>query len=128
MRGEVALAVRGLLLRKYGKASNESILKMKDNWTESWKKYDQNVAEVKKMITEDDPVGLALLSKVEASGNDARQLTAKAIEMALAGKVDEASAFMFSSAYPSVQLWIKDNQEFIKHNEERTALPLQRSK
>jgi methyl-accepting chemotaxis protein len=118
---EVALAVRGTLMLKYDKASNEKILRMKDNWAEKWNAFDQNVANVKKMIGEEDAAGFTLLGKVEASGNAARQLTAKAIEMALSGKVDDATTFVFSKAYPSVQLWIKDNQDFIKHNEERTA-------
>lgn len=118
---EVALAVRGTLMLKYDKASGEKILKMKDNWAEKWDIYDQNVANIKKLIGTEDADGLTLLGKVEASGDTARQLTAKAIEMTLSGKADDATAFVFSKAYPSVQLWIKVNQDFIKHNEERTA-------
>lgn len=118
---EIALAVRGTLLLKYNNESSENIQKMRDGWAENWNKYYQNIAEVKKLIVEVDTIGFNLLGKVEVSGDSARQLTAKAIEIAVAGKLSDATDFVFSRAYPSVKQWINDNQDFIKHNEDRTA-------
>jgi len=46
----------------------------------------------------------------------------KAIEMALEGNVNDATNFVFSTAYPSVQRWIKNNQTFILHSEEHTEI------
>jgi methyl-accepting chemotaxis protein len=118
---EIALAVRGTLLLKYNNESSENFQRMRDGWSENWNKYYQNIAEVKKLIEEVDTIGFNLLGKVEASGDSARQLTAKAIELAVASKLSAATDFVFSRAYPSVKLWINDNQDFIKHNEDRTA-------
>ena len=118
---EVALAVRGILLLKYNKESSENIQKMKDEWAEKWRIYYQNIAEVKKLIIQEDTTGSVLLGKIEAAADSARSLTAKAIDLAVAGKVKDATDFVFGTAYPSVKRWIQYNQDFIKHNEERTA-------
>ena len=118
---EVALAVRGTLLWKYRNESKENLLKMKDDWADKWNKYHQNMAETKKMIIAQDSVGLFLVGIAEAVADTAQQLTAKAIDMAINGKINDANDFVFGTAYPCIKRWVKSNQDFILHNEERTA-------
>jgi methyl-accepting chemotaxis protein len=119
---EVALSIRGLLLRKYSNQSEASINEMRDKWADNWNAYDQNIAEVKKLIFKECPIGQQLFLKIQASSDTARELTAKAIEMAMAGNLYEATHFVFSTAYPSVKRWIKNNQDFILHSEEHTEI------
>jgi methyl-accepting chemotaxis protein len=119
----VALSVRGILMLKYAGESGDKIQKMKDEWTELWRLYHQDVADVKKLINNgEDTTGSVLLDKIEVAADSARLLTAKAIDMAVAGKVKDATDFVFGTAYPSVKRWIGHNDDFIAHNEERTAL------
>jgi methyl-accepting chemotaxis protein len=119
---EVALAVRGTLLMKYNNESNVNIQKMRDGWTENWIEYHKNISKIKKFITESDTSSFSILNKIEADGDSAQQLTAKAIEMALAGNIHEATTFIFTRAYPSVKQLIQTANDLIKHEDERTLL------
>jgi methyl-accepting chemotaxis protein len=118
---EIALAVRGTMMLKYAGESGKKIQKMRNEWAEWWRIYYQNVAEVKKLIIQEDTTGHVLLSKIVAAADSARSLTAKAIDLAAAGKVKDATDFVFSTAYPSVERWIQHNQDFVKYNENRAA-------
>jgi methyl-accepting chemotaxis protein len=119
---EVALSVRGLLMLKYSNQPEASINKMKDNWADKWKAFDLNKAEVEKSIMDECPVGQHLFMNIQASSDTAQQLTAKAIEMTTTGNVNEATRFVFSTAYPSVLRWIKNNNDFILHNKEHAKI------
>ena len=119
---EVALSVRGTLLLKYKNESNENVQKMKNNYAERWSVYDQNIAQMKTMMNKECAVGHQLFAKIETSADSARQLTTQAIEMAMTGKLDDATKFVFTTAYPSVQRWIQNNQNFILHSEEHVKL------
>jgi methyl-accepting chemotaxis protein len=119
---EVALAVRGTLLMKYNNESNGNIQKMKDGWTESWRKYHKNIAEIKKLITENDTSSFSHLNRIEALGDSAQLQTAKAIELALTGNIHEATAFVFTKAYPTVKQWIQGANDLIRHEDEITLL------
>jgi methyl-accepting chemotaxis protein len=119
---EVALSVRGLIILKYADESGDKIQKMKDDWTERWRLYHQNVAEVKKLIMMKDTTGFVLLCKIEVAADSAHLLTTKAIDLALAGNIKDATNFVFSTAYPAVTRWIQHNQDFIEHSEKRTEL------
>jgi methyl-accepting chemotaxis protein len=119
---EVALSVRGLLMRKSSNRPEASINEMRDEYDDKWRNYDQNNAEIKKLILNEDLIGQQLFLELQASADTARQLTAKAIEMAMAGDVNEATDFVFSTDYPSVKRWIKHNHDFILHNEEQSEI------
>lgn len=118
---ETALAVRGILVLKYSNESSESTQKMKDGLSENRRIYSQNITKIKELIVKDEIKGVDLLGEIESAGDRARQLQDKAIELALAGKIHDATNLVFGEAYPAVKQWIKDNQDFIIYNEERTA-------
>ncbi len=118
---ETAINVRNIVMSKESKQSNDYIKRMRDELEENRKAYKQNFAKVKTRIVDEDTVGLSLIDKVEASGETAFKLQDKVVETALAGKTHEAFDMIFGVAYPSVRQWIKDNNDFIKHNEDRTT-------
>jgi len=91
-------------------------------WTENWNNYHKNLAEIKKLITENDSSGFILLNKITVSADSAHQLTEEAIDMAFKGNTQAATIFVFSRAYPSVKQFIKDSHTLIKHVEARTLL------
>jgi methyl-accepting chemotaxis protein len=119
---DVALSVRGFLLRKYSNSPEEQIQKMRDEYKAKWLAFDQNIEKVEKLMVQECPVGHQLFLNIQVSGDTARQLTTKAIEMALTNKVKDATSFVFSTAYPSVQRWMRNNQAFILHSEEHKRI------
>jgi methyl-accepting chemotaxis protein len=119
---ETAIAVRSLLLAKYRTESSESIQKIRDGIAENRRTYNEAVVKVKKLIAKEDTKGFDLLSKVEASGDAARQLQDKVIELAVAGKHGDGHVLMVREAYPAVKQWIKNAEDFIHYNEERNAM------
>jgi methyl-accepting chemotaxis protein len=118
---EVALSVRGTLLMKYDNEPNENIQKMRDGWTENFREYHSNIAKIKNIIEGSD-TSISFINKIEATGDTAQQFTAKAIEMALTGKLNEATTYVFSTAYPSVKRWIQNANDLIRNEDRRTLL------
>jgi methyl-accepting chemotaxis protein len=119
---EVALAVRGTLLMKYKNESNENVQKMKDGWTESWRNYHNDITKIKELFPKNETIGLNLLNKIETYADTAQRLTAKAIEIANTGNTNDATAFVFTKAYPSVLEWITALNNLIKYEEKYTLL------
>ncbi|MFH0921372.1 MAG: methyl-accepting chemotaxis protein [Fibrobacterota bacterium] len=117
---ETAINIRTFLLMKYSNESNENSQRLRDGLSENRRMYEKSITEIKELILKDDIKGFDLLGKIEASGDSASQIQDKVIELALAGKVHDATGTMLSIGYPTVKQWIKDNQDFIKHNEERS--------
>lgn len=119
---EVALAVRGTLLLKYKNESTANIQKMSEGWNESWRKYHIQIDQIKKIITKEDTERLRIINKIEAVGDSAQQRTAKAIEMALTGNINKATAFVFTTAYPTVKRWIQAANELIDYEKESISI------
>ncbi|KAF0142550.1 MAG: Uncharacterized protein FD122_507 [Stygiobacter sp.] len=122
---EIALAVRGTLLLKYNNESNANLQKMKDSWTDSWKNYHKNLAEIKKLITGNDSTGLMLLNKITLTADSAQQRTGEAIDMAFKGNTRVATVYVFTKAYPTVKRLINNSSTLIKHVEGQTLLRFQ---
>lgn len=118
---ETALAVRDIQLLKYRKESSEQIQKIRDMLSENREIYKQRLAEIKELTLEDDKKGHYLLGKIDDSGESARKLQDKVIELALTDKLNDATGFMLSKAYPTVRQWIKDCNYLIIYNEERNT-------
>lgn len=118
---ETAVTVRSIVMANVINMSDVDIQRFRDGLVENRKSYSQNIANVRKLISGEDTEGFNLINQVEASGENARNYQDKVIETALAGKTGEATNSIFGTAYPSVKQWIKDSQDFIKHNEQRIA-------
>ena len=119
---ESAVMIRTILLGKYKSDSAGNIQKYIGHLSEIRKAYADSVVAIRKLIPENDIDGLALINKLEASSVTAQQLQDQVIELALAGKPAEGTDLMFGKAYPAVSNWIKEAEEFIRQNEERSAL------
>ncbi|MCX6984563.1 MAG: MCP four helix bundle domain-containing protein [Lentisphaerae bacterium] len=119
---EMAVTVRGILLAKYNNESDKRIQERTGNCAELMRTYAGDVAAIKKLIPEDDTKGYDMLREIEDSGTASRILQEQAIELAVSGKLAEASSLITVKAYPSVKQWISQIDNFIRHNEELTAL------
>lgn len=119
---EMAISVRGILLAKYNNESDKRVQEMIGNCTALMRTYAEDIVAIKKLIPEDDAKGRGMLVDIEASGTAARALEEQAIELAVAGKLAEASSLITVKAYPAVKQWISRADEFVRHNEELTEL------
>jgi methyl-accepting chemotaxis protein len=118
---EVALSVRGLMMYRLSNQPTRKIMQMKSQYNENWKVFNQKMIEIDKIIQTECEVGNKIFSDIRAIGDTAQRLTTHAIDMALTGNAIDASNYVFSTAYPSVQRWITNIQDFIIHSEEHTA-------
>ena len=95
---------------------------MKDKWTESWKNYHNNMAKFKELFPENEAIRINLLTKIETYADSAEQRSGKALEIAGEGNIDEATGFVFTTAYPTVLQWIQTTQDLVKHENEITLI------
>jgi len=119
---ETAINIRGILLLKYNGESNEKMQKVVDYIIEVRERYSGNVTRLKELFQQQGQGESVHLIKAVASGDTARQMQDKLIELSMAGKLNDANAFMVSQAYPTVQQWIIDIDELIKSENEHTLL------
>src|SRR4030043_578342 len=119
---ETAIDIRNVMLAKYKNEASESIQKIRGDLAEHRRTYNEGVAKVKELIPKDDTKGFDLLSKVVALGDAARQLQDQVIELAVAGKHVDGHNLMVREAYPTVNRWIKETDDFIRYNEERNKM------
>jgi signal transduction histidine kinase/DNA-binding response OmpR family regulator/HAMP domain-containing protein len=119
---ESAVMIRTILLGKYRSDSADNMKKYIVHLSEIRKEYADSVVAIKKLIPENDVDGLVLINKLDVSRVTAEQLQDQVIELALAGKHVEGADLMFGKAYPAVSQWITEAGNFIRYNQERTAL------
>jgi len=119
---ETAITVRGLLLAKYKNESRESIQKVREELAEHRRCYNDDILKLKKLISKDNTKELDSLNKVDASGDAARQLQDRVVELAVAGKHRAGHDLMVKEAYPFVKRWIKEIDDLIHYENERTLL------
>lgn len=84
--------------------------------------YDENLRKVEELTPKDDTKALGIISKIKASRDTSRQLNNTLLDLAGAGKHDEALDLMIKGATPAVRQWIEQTEELIKHSEERIAM------
>lgn len=84
--------------------------------------YDENLRKAEELTPKDDPKAFDIISKIKASRDTSRQLNNTLLDLAGAGKHDEAFALMIKEAGPAVRQWIEQTEELIKHGEERIAM------
>ena len=117
-----SIVIRRLMLSKYGNESSESIKNSIDEITKLRKEYIESAAKIKEILSKEDTIQLDLLKKLEESATAARQLQDKAIELAMVGKLKEASNFLRGKTYPAMNRWIDEVDNLIQHNKKRTLL------
>ncbi len=123
---ESAVLVRGTLLMIYSKQPikriEDNMVKYRNNRIE----YNENAEKMKSLFEKNDYESINMFKKVEESGRIAQENKEKVIQLALSGKVDDATKLLFGTAYPSVQQSIKDLKEQIEleneHMRERFSI------
>jgi len=62
----VALSVRGLLMLKFSNQSAESLQKMRDEYTDKWRIFNQEMAEVEKLKIQECPICYQLFLNIQS--------------------------------------------------------------
>jgi methyl-accepting chemotaxis protein len=106
-----------LLLKDSGKT-----LELKNKIDSARNLYDADFKKLEGLITNDDTMSFAIVAKIKASQDVSRQLNNKVIDLAMAGKHEEAIILMNQQASKKVAGWITDIDELITHNEDRNIM------
>ena len=124
---EIATNIKTIVLDKYKNKPNESLQKTRDDLAASRQSYQKNSADLKELIPNEDTRGLDLFSKMEVMGDAERQLQDQVIELAMAGKIDQASDMTDKNANSTIKEWIKALDNLVRYNEEYNALRYQQA-
>ena len=115
---EVSINLRNILLLK----DSENTLELKNKIDSIRTLYDADFKKLEGLITNDDTMSFAIVAKIKASQDVSRQLNNKVIDLAMAGKHEEAILLMNQQASKKVAGWITDIDELITHNERRSIM------
>ena len=115
---EVSIALRNILLLK----ESEKTLELKNKIDSIRNQYDENFKKLEGLITNDDTMSFVIIAKIKASQDASRQLNNKVIDLAMAGKYEEAILLMNQQASKAVAGWINDIDDLITHNEDRSTM------
>lgn len=115
---EVSISLRNILLLK-DIGNTETTRKKIDAIRNT---YDENLRKAEELTQKDDPKALGIISKIKASRDTARQLNNTLLDLAGAGKHDEALDLLIKEVAPANLQWIEQTDELIKHTEERIAM------
>jgi len=115
---EVSINLRNILLLK----ESEKTLELKNKIDSIRNQYDADFKKFEELLTTDDTMSFVLAAKVKSSQEASRQLNNKVFDLAKAGKYNEAMIIMNEQAGKAVSIWIKDIDNLITHNEDRSAM------
>ncbi|HBH84222.1 MAG: hypothetical protein A2X05_14275 [Bacteroidetes bacterium GWE2_41_25] len=115
---EVSINLRNILLLK----DSENTLELKNKIDSIRTLYDADFKKLEGLITNDDTMSFAIVAKIKASQDVSRQLNNTVIDLAMAGKHEEAIIIMNQQASKKVAGWITDIDELITHNERRNIM------
>lgn len=115
---EVSIALRNILLIKEGAKT----LELRNRIDSIRTLYDKNYTELEGLITSDDTLSYILTARIKASQEASRLLNNEVVDLASAGKYNEAVLLMNQQASSSVQKWIDDLDDLITHNENRSRM------
>jgi methyl-accepting chemotaxis protein len=115
---EVSINLRNILLLK----DSEKTLELKARIDSIRNLYDAGFKKLEGLITNDDTMSFAIVAKIKASQDVSRKLNNNVIDLAMAGKHEEAIIIMNQQASKKVAVWITDIDELITHNEDRSIM------
>jgi methyl-accepting chemotaxis protein len=115
---EASINLRNILLLK----DSEKTLELKNRIDSIRNLYDTDFKKLEGLITNDDTMSFAIIAKIKASQDVSRQMNNKVIDLAMAGKHEEAILLMNQQASKAVADWITDIDELITHNEDRSIM------
>jgi methyl-accepting chemotaxis protein len=115
---EASINLRNILLLK----DSKKMLELKNRIDSIRNLYDAGLKKYEGLITNDDTMSFSIIAKIKVSQGISRQLNNKVIDLAMAGKHEEAILLMNHQASRSVAVWITDIDELITHNEDRSKM------
>lgn len=115
---EVSINLRNILLLK----DSGKTLELKNRIDSIRNVYDADFKKLEGLTTTDDTLSFVIAAKIKTSQDVSRQLNNKVIDLSTAGKYEEAILLMNLQASPSVTDWIKDIDDLITHNEDRSTM------
>jgi len=115
---EVSINLRNILLLK----DSENTLELKNRIDSIRNLYDADIKKLEGLIINDDTMSFAIVAKIKDSHDVSRQLNNKVIDLAMAGKHEEAILLMNQQASKKVAVWITEIDELITHNEDRISM------
>ena len=115
---EVSISLCNILLLK----ENTKTLEMKNNIDSIRNLYDGDFKKLEGLLASDDTMSIAIISKIKSYQETSRQLNNKVVDLAMAGKYNEAMIIMNEQTSHSVQGWILDIDDLISHNEDRSTM------
>jgi methyl-accepting chemotaxis protein len=122
---QTALAVRDFLLANHMNQSSQQIQAYIDTLGDKRNEYQDALARYKQVAQQVDEKQLELLNATESAAETAKNNQDHAITLVLAGDVNAGTDFMFSTAYPSVRIWIANLDSLIKYEEARSLAHFQ---
>jgi methyl-accepting chemotaxis protein len=115
---EVSISLRNILLLK----DSGKTLGLKNRIDSIRNLYDADFRKLEGLTTNDDTVSFEIAAKIKTSQDASRKLNDKVIDLAIAGKHEEAIVLMNQQASPLVAIWINDIDELVTHNENRSIM------
>jgi methyl-accepting chemotaxis protein len=115
---EVSINLRDILLLN----EKVKILDVKNKIDSVRNRYDEEFKKIETLISNDDTISLVIISKIKSYQIASRQLNNSVVDLAIAGKINEALMIMNQQAGKSVSIWIKDIDDLIRHNEDRSRM------
>ncbi|TWJ26464.1 HAMP domain-containing methyl-accepting chemotaxis protein [Geobacter argillaceus] len=115
---EVSIQLRNILLEKSPEKRQETVKKIsvvRDGYNEAYKKLEE-------MTPKDDKKAYEMIAKVKEAGDSARSMNNRVIELAMAGKEEEAAGVMMKEARPLVRKWLDNIDEVVKFQHERNTI------
>jgi len=119
---EATIAVRRIMLSKYGNESNKILQNSIDKIAKLRREYLESAAKIKVLIEEDDAKQIDLLNKLEDSEAAVRKLQDQVIELVVAGKLKEAFDLLTLKTNSAMDHWINEVEDLIRYNQERYVL------
>ncbi len=115
---EVSISLRNILLVK-----QKNLTLVYKNRIDSLRKlYDSDLKKFEELILIDDTLSFTLVAKIKDSQDASRLLNNEVIDLAMAGKNEEAILLMNQRASMAVNNWINSVDNIIMHNKDRTTM------
>lgn len=114
---EVSISLRTILLKK----DSAKIPDLRNKIAEIRKEYDASFKKLQELPSKDPKNLFDLISKVKVAQDVSRQLNNRVLDLALAGKPDDALDLMTKDADPAMRQWIKNIDDLITYSEERNT-------
>ncbi len=118
---QITIAICNAILSK----DSERARALKDSIESFRDRYGKEFEELKDLTVEDDEMSFIIFSRMDSSMANSKRLNNEVMDLAIAGRDEEATRLLNDEAIQASQEWIRNAGELITHNEERSLLRYQ---